>query len=288
MRGLALGLVIMIECSRTPYEYGSSGTGEASSTGSEAGSTTAETTTGGPFADSTSDSSDSSTTGPDALACDIAAQDCPPGEKCTFSTIEGYEYDSTRCVPIVEDAVGLEEPCMVVGDPYSGEDTCGIRTICWYVDEDTAVGRCIPICGGVGPFSGCISDQYVCQQSAGGVLGLCFPHCDPLGEDCTAVEVCVPTSSTFLCYPLVVPGIPAGEACEFLNVCEPGTFCGNPDVAAVCDQLNAGCCVPFCNVDDPGTTCETFDPTTSCVPWYSDGAAPPEHAHVGACALPEE
>lgn len=289
MRALAFGLIVMIECARTPYEYGSSGTDGTTSTGAQAESTTGDSTSGDPSADSTSDSSDSSSTGPEALACDIGAQDCPPGEKCTFSSLGGTSYDSTRCVPIVDDAVGLEEACTVEGDRYSGEDTCAIRTICWFVDEETAVGRCIPVCGGAGPFSGCVSDEYVCQQSSGGVLGLCFPNCDPLGSDCSQGEVCAPTASSFLCYPLALPATPAGGACEFANVCEPGTFCANPEIVSVCDEkVVAGCCIPFCNVDDPGITCETFDATTSCLPWWSDGSGPPEHAHVGLCALPEQ
>ena len=283
MRGvLAFGLIAMIECARGPYEYaGSEGTGTTSEGSTGSGSTSTgwaiTTTSGGLDDDSTTGSSD---TGPEVPSCDIATQDCPPGEKCTFWSSTGGSWNGTRCIEIVEEPAGLGEPCNVEGDPYSGIDNCGLLAMCLFVDHDTLVGECVPICSY--PTPECPSGEYQCHLSGGGP-GICLPTCDPLGDDCAADQTCAPNPESFSCMHPADAAAP-GEACEFVNVCQPGTFCGNPEIVMACDErVVPGCCIPFCNLDDPGLTCETFDPTSTCEPWYREDA-PPEYAHVGACA----
>jgi len=289
MRALAIGLLVMIECERTPYEYPASDDTEGTtSTGMENGSTT--TSSGGQIADSASESSGSSgssSTGPDFFQCDVVAQDCPLGEKCTYWSSDGSRLDGTNCVAVSGDPAGLGEPCTAEENPLSGLDDCGLGMMCLLVDPVTLQGRCLELCGGETSQSEC-PEEYQCVVSSGGQYpGSCRPTCDPLDVACDANETCLPTNGSFLCIPVLLTPAAVGEDCESVNACEPGSLCADPEVAAVCDSepLN-GCCVPFCDVNDRGTTCADFDPTTTCVPWFEVDAAPPQYAHVGVCVLP--
>ncbi|MEZ4449138.1 MAG: hypothetical protein R3B09_06635 [Nannocystaceae bacterium] len=74
----------------------------------------------------------------------------------------------------------------------------------------------------------------------------------------------------------------AGEDCDFINACDPGSYCGDPAIYPGCDPNAAGCCIPFCSLKAPDCAMGT-----ACQPWYDpmDGV-PPGYEDVGACVIP--
>ena len=72
------------------------------------------------------------------------------------------------------------------------------------------------------------------------------------------------------------------DPCASPNSCDPGLFCADPALAAECDPMAPGCCLPFCDLDNP----ECTNKGATCVPWYPPGMAPPLLDHVGLCRLP--
>lgn len=216
---------------------------------------------------------------PETYMCDVFDQDCPEGEKCAWYSLLGA-WDATRCVPIVPEPDDVGEPCTVDGDLASGLDTCGKGALCWDVDPETHQGTCVAHCDGAPENPTCPEGQ----QCIGRDLLLCLPSCCPVEQDCPEGQACYPVDDTFTCAPDA--GGDSGaylDSCEFLNVCDPGLFCANPDVLPPCD--GPGCCAPFCEVGS--TTCSDYDPALVCVPWFDEGQAPPIYEHTGACMLME-
>ncbi|MBC8072353.1 MAG: hypothetical protein IAG13_28785, partial [Deltaproteobacteria bacterium] len=78
-----------------------------------------------------------------------------------------------------------------------------------------------------------------------------------------------------------------GDPCEFLDVCNPGSFCANMDAVPDCAG-DIGCCSEFCDLgsDDPDAMCTGAAQGQACVPWYDRDQAPPGLANVGACLIP--
>ena len=78
-----------------------------------------------------------------------------------------------------------------------------------------------------------------------------------------------------------------GDACEYINACNPGLFCSTAATVPNC-QGSSGCCTEFCDLDDPDPSsyCSLGGQGAECIPWFEQGTAPPSYAHVGACVLP--
>jgi Ca-activated chloride channel family protein len=79
-----------------------------------------------------------------------------------------------------------------------------------------------------------------------------------------------------------------GDACEYMNACDPGLFCAGTDMVPGCVDP-VGCCSDYCDLGDAdaSATCEGFLDGQVCLPWYEEGTAPDGLDHVGACALPD-
>jgi hypothetical protein len=121
-----------------------------------------------------------------------------------------------------------------------------------------------------------------------GVLALCVPTCDPLVQDCADGDVCIPLIESFVCMPDVSGEAGAyGEHCEYLNACDPGLFCANAAVVPGCAG-SVGCCSEFCDLtaDDPDAACSGQQGGQVCLPYFTEGSAPPQHEDVGVCAIP--
>jgi hypothetical protein len=217
--------------------------------------------------------------------CDLFQQDCPRGEKCMpWANDGGSSWNALRCSPIVEDADAVGEPCVVEGSAYSGIDSCAMGSMCWDVDPETLEGECVAFCVGDEAMPLCEDPGASCSIGGDSVLALCFPVCDPLLQDCDEGEACLPLNETFNCIVDVSGELGApGDGCDFINVCDPGTFCAAAELVPGCDGPEFGCCTPFCDVDLGPLPCL---PGQECVSWWEPGQAPPELDHVGACALP--
>lgn len=226
--------------------------------------------------------------GSQTFACDIWAQDCPPGEKCMpSSTNPGSSWDGLRCTPIDPKSVPAGEACMVEGSAFSGIDDCEHGSMCWDVDGQTLVGTCIAMCSGSEAAPICPDPRTHCSVSADGTLALCHPSCHPLLQDCDDSEGCYPIDDeAFACFDTGGEQGRFGEECAFLNVCDPGLFCAAPGEVPNCDST--ACCSSFCDVSDPSATgaCPGADGGQECVAWYDEGEAPFGHDDVGACVIP--
>ncbi|MBC8072355.1 MAG: hypothetical protein IAG13_28795 [Deltaproteobacteria bacterium] len=282
-----------------------SGEGDASTSGSadtsSSGSTVAPTTTIDPSNVTAPDSSSeagsdesgcpggSCTTDIGEQSCDLWAQDCPPGYKCSpFSNDGGSAWNDSHCVPIDAEPAGVGEPCTVTGSALTGVDDCVFGAFCWDVDR-TGQGECYELCRGSESDPVCTDPTAECNVSADGVLIICLPTCDPVGQDCDEGYACYPALETFHCLPDPSPADGGyADPCEFVNVCDPGLFCAAPERVPGCVGAS-GCCSEFCDLElgDPDASCAGAAQGQVCVPWFEEGMAPPALAHVGACSLPE-
>jgi len=225
--------------------------------------------------------------------CDLAAQDCPKGQKCNPSG-EGSDSVFTGlalCVPIVADPHPPGAPCSVLGDALDGTDDCALGSVCLFPDAG-GVGLCHTMC----EFDSdpkhdepCTPTGTLCNRPSCGLCnwGFCDVPCDPREPGaCEVGEVCIGTPEATFCI-LDASGDDgqAGTSCEFMNACDPGLHCADAASVAGCDDGSSGCCSPFCSTDQPNT-CPGKAQGEQCVPWFMDEEPPPELANLGTCALP--
>ncbi|MEZ4452468.1 MAG: hypothetical protein R3B09_23595 [Nannocystaceae bacterium] len=228
---------------------------------------------------------------PEDFACDLwgwGDEDCCEGEKCSPWAKDGSSsWSSHRCVPVDPDPDKIGEPCTVVGSGGSGLDSCEKGAMCWNVDPESGAGVCVGLCHGDPAQCGrdpasCCPDGLRCTISSMAVLILCLQPCDPLAQACEGPDDgCYPVNGSFQCAPDVSGDQgAAGDPCEFVNACDPATFCGDPSYPG-CDPDAIGCCVPFCDLGDP----QCVD-GTACVAFFDPDAAPAGLEDVGACTIP--
>jgi hypothetical protein len=105
------------------------------------------------------------------------------------------------------------------------------------------------------------------------------PPCDPLLQNCGAMQTCVWGDDTFRCFDLGADA-EIGELCDATNDCVVGSQCIVPEDIG-CDEGDPGCCASFCDLTDGDAGCA---PDTVCVPWF-DGDPPPGLEDVGTCRL---
>src|SRR5690606_9890820 len=155
------------------------------------------------------------------------------GSKCTAWADDGGNWNAHKCVPVARDPAGPGEPCTVMESAVSGLDDCEEGSICWNVDHDTSQGTCYAFCRhypeacDADPVGCCPAGYYVHPHA---ILPLCWKQCDPFVQDCEGSgEACYPGGNTFQCTPDVSGDAGAiGDPCEYINTCDPGTYCGDP------------------------------------------------------------
>lgn len=296
----ALGLVCLLAgCNGGGDDTGddttgtSPGTGTSTSDGTTGSSTeptptTGDDTTGPTPTTGTSDvttgpepTTGDSTTGGSGV-CDPAAQDCPPGSKCTSYAERGEPaWTANKCVPEAADAKQLGETCEVTGeDEFSGIDNCAAGGICLYVDDELKNGFCVGFCDAdVGE---CPSNEQICIPANDGALPVCLETCDPLLQDCPGGG-CYgdPSGPPFVCFfEDPVGGGMDGDPCSFANACLKGLNCTDKAVKNGCTDPEPGCCSPFCELDGMG---QCQDPE-ECTPFFP--MEYPGFENLGICTLP--
>ena len=224
--------------------------------------------------------------GDGAYECDPYAQNCPPGQKCMYWANDGgSSWNATGCFEIDPDPDEVGEPCTVEGSGTTGIDSCVFGAMCWDVDPETNEGTCVEMCAGsyFEPF--CSDPSTMC---AGRGPYLCLPSCCPIEQDCPEGQACYPIQDTFTCAPDASGDVGAlGDACEFINVCDPGLICLDSSVLPPgypCESA-AGCCAALCETHQ--STCSRLDPALECTLWYGEGEAPPGLERLGVCTLPQ-
>ncbi len=277
------------------------------------GSTSAETTGG---LDTTTDTNTTGTTGDDETTgceficetdipncdavpgldgqvrcslCDVFAQDCPDGQKCTGYDSDGDSaWDTTKCVDVM--GSGQHGDACTAEGGASGVDDCAEGVMCWNLDEE-GVGTCVELCTGTPENPMCGPPGTTCVITNEGSLNLCLPSCDPLVQDCQGAEVCIgdPNSDGFVCVLDASGGMaPEGTPCEFANVCNPGLMCVNPEFFPSQDcQGSIGCCAPFCDLTDAGACDGLSVANAECVSYYDPEPAPPGLENIGVCGVPQ-
>lgn len=220
--------------------------------------------------------------------CNLFLQDCNEGEKCTAWSVDGGLFpNGTKCVPETGDRMPGEQ-CSLDGDFGDGTDNCARGSLCLDIDN-SGKASCVAYCGGDMETPVCPNDDK-CAFLFEPTVPLCFPACDPLTQDCSDSEACVPNiaalgSEFFVCMPLVFEAIPGqyGDACYAISGCDRGFQC----IFAINVPNCLGdmyCCSEWCDLSTPDT-CKVHDETIGCVPWYDEGTATPGYESVGICGI---
>lgn len=208
------------------------------------------------------------------IECSVWSQDCAAGQKCMpWANDGGDVWNAARCVLLTEDPAPAGEPCTAMDTFTSGFDTCDVGLICLGSDVETLEGICGELCGGSADKPICDETQDATCVGVDGVIPLCRPICDPLNNDCTEGETCVPSFDDWGCMP--VGRDPAGEPCELVNACEQGLIC-----------LAEGGCSVLCDLLAPLPEASCLDDEV-CTPLYEEGTAPDGHDDVGVCGPPD-
>lgn len=214
------------------------------------------------------------------LQCDLFAQDCPAGSKCSPAALcDATSWNGAICSPLDPNPAQAGDPCTMHDSVTSGHDDCDIGLMCAFVDPDTLQGTCVPHCTGSEDNAICEADTEVCTF---GVLTLCLPGCNPLLDDCE-LGTCVPAGDAFACFFDGSADAP-GEPCEYVEDCAPGSVCTWAETTGDCGEDADACCASLCdlNAADPSAACL---PGQTCTPWYRDGEAMPPLDAVGVCAI---
>ena len=215
---------------------------------------------------------------PGTFECDLLAQDCMRGEKCSSFNAPGAAgtLDSTACVPVAPDPDPLGAPCDY--DPETGADSCDAGSFCMFSGPD-GERRCEALCVGdeaapeCGETTSCVFIE--------GLVPVCLPACDPLEPvACADWQACIPANDAWICFDSLET--PVGESCEYVNACEAGAICANAEVLPDCE--GSGCCAPLCNLGEADPDAACADPT-ECVAFYGDDP-PTGLEDLGVCAIP--
>jgi hypothetical protein len=211
--------------------------------------------------------------------------ECRPGQKCTIDN----DLGATHCVDIVSDPKGLYEPCTMQGDALSGLDDCDLGMLCWDIGE-RGQGICHGLCDGDSDQACICVDPWArpafCQECA---VGICFPNCDPLLQDCVGDDICIPFSNGTADFTCVLDASgdegQANDPCEFANACDQGLVClPTAEASSACAQDSQSCCQPFCETTQM-SPCP--NPDQACVPWFPPmSETPPGLENLGICKLP--
>jgi len=289
-----LALLVPLACTDKDDSMLTSGDASTTTTTSGPVLTSDDTTTGGISTTSTGPGADTSTSAvpdvaPDDGLCHVFDPSCPVGQKCMpWSTKGGTDWNAWGCFPVVEDPVGIGEPCHLLDEPFTGLDECEEGSMCWDFNPRTYEGTCFPFCIGSERDPVCADPDRFCDISGDGTPYLCSLFCLPLAQDCPPGQECLPDGNWWVCGGLGDGGA-YGDPCEFVNGCDPGLVCLDPATVPPgqpCEGEN-GCCTELCDLTDPlgDAQCIGAAEGQICQPWY-ESEAPMVFENVGACALP--
>ncbi len=288
---VCLPLVFALAAGCVLGPYTTTATHDTTSTTTTTDSTGTTTTTTTPTSSTsqanTTDTTAAATTTSDipAVACDLWTQNCPEGQKCMpWADDGGSSWNATKCTDIMPNAGKPGDACTAEGNGATGVDSCEKAAMCWNVSQQTGMGLCVGFCMGSMETPTC-PPLTNCVISSSGILNLCLPGCDPLAQDCPDLHLCIPqpVGNDFRCVPDA-----SGDAgqlndpCAAPDACDPGLFCLDPALAAECDPMAPGCCLPVCDLSKPMCT----NKGAMCVPWSEPGMEVPGLENVGLCRLP--
>jgi hypothetical protein len=222
--------------------------------------------------------------------CSLYADDCAEGSKCTpYASDGGPVPDATKCIPLADPPVLLEQPCTVQDWTASGIDDCDRGLYCVLHDDEALLGRCVALCqeDPDAPDLVCPDELATCVGNPDIIPRLCPPGCDPFGGSCPGDQQCYRIGDHFTCLDDASgPGGAYGDQCLFTNQCDLGMLCADPPEFFECGNTD-GCCTPFCDTRDPEASANCPGaPEHLCEPLFDPGEGPPLFEWVGACVVP--
>jgi hypothetical protein len=223
--------------------------------------------------------------GPLGDSCSTFEQDCPVGQKCTTTYMQGAGDYVDHCVDVHPHARWVGEPCQLTGENGIEGDNCVLGSLCWDPDPITGIGMCVELCGGTENTPLCDTPDTFCAY--GKSIQLCMQLCEPRDlETCPVGCTCVPAVEIFMCVLNASGDLGAyGDPCEYANGCDPGNFCLNPGVSPDCDPQSGGCCIPACDTAAPDCP-----PGLQCLGWYAEeevDTIPDGYETLGYCGVPQ-
>ncbi|PTL85157.1 hypothetical protein DAT35_00025 [Vitiosangium sp. GDMCC 1.1324] len=171
--------------------------------------------------------------------CDLVAQDCPSGSKCTY--VRQGDVTARRCVP--DGTVAEGGACASTATP-SGDfyDTCKAGLYC--TDQKAPGGgtvfTCQKFCYGSEQCTAprdCIEVlRFTGSDELPRVCGEAGPKCDPLAQGCASPRGCYPSPGSG---PVCATAGTAedGAPCTYSNDCRPGSACVKDGAALTCRRL---------------------------------------------------
>jgi hypothetical protein len=224
--------------------------------------------------------------------CDLYADGCPEGEKCTpYASNGGVDRDATKCISVAESPAQLDDACTVESWIASGLDDCARGLFCAVYDPIALIGRCMAICHADPDETDlvCFDPEARCVGPIDALPRLCATDCDPFGVDCPEGQACYRIGDHFTCLDDVSgDGGDYGDRCLFTNDCSPAMLCADPPEFFECPHLD-GCCTPFCDTRLPDASAECPGaPEHECVGLFEPGEASPLYDWVGACVVRSE
>ena len=210
--------------------------------------------------------------------CDPFQQDCPQGEKCVPYPSSGFNWDATKCVPVLGE--GAPGDACVLDGIVEATDNCDASSFCWNLmgEEAPFLGECKAFCLGTPDAPNC-AEGTTCMITNEGSITLCLDACDPLLQDCDPSLQCIWFGGDFGCL-TSNQDLPAGEPCNFLNDCEPGSLCAIAELSPMCGDDS--CCVALCDTEQPDTCAAELE----CASLFSEGQAPMGKELLGLCVPP--
>lgn len=242
------------------------------------GSSTTDASTSTDATSSTSEEGESTTSDAPTLGegCSVWEQDCAPGLKCNPYVSNGGGWDAARCVDIEDAPSQIGDLCTAEDGGSTGNDSCDLGLMCFFVDIETDLGECIALC--TDELEPTCPRSTACAVFNAGALPLCLESCDPIAPDCPEGETCYAEDSAFVCMPTFDGNGDYLDDCTQIAQCSPGFICLDQSAVAGCEH--DGCCTPFCDTDTPETCPEG---STGCTPFYAKGMAPEGYEDVGVC-----
>ena len=181
--------------------------------------------------------------GASRLCCDLSAQDCGAGRRCSIVTLAG-NAQTTGCVPAGALAEGAT---CTLRDGRVGFDDCGGITQCSSHAMPTGTRACRRPCA---RDADCAAGDVCLLIPSTPAAGLCRRRCTLFGSDCPADTTCRFEASrrSALASPDLVAvcsrvgGATAGQACTLPPDCAAGMVCsragGGAACAAMCDRTH--------------------------------------------------
>ncbi len=209
--------------------------------------------------------------------CDVAKQNCPEGQKCSWVSSGSSWFDHMGCVPLVNDPRPAGAECMYHVNLLDGIDDCAAGAICLDLGGGDAdgTGICKQMC--LWDVLDCPVDM-VCVGSR--TWNWCEPVCDLLAQDCPEGERCDIDSWAPLCeqdWPEEHPQHGVGESCEYAAQCELGATC----IAQATIECEFNCCTPFCERGKAGCPL----PGQGCIEPYEGWDDETGWDEVGVCRV---